>query len=603
LETPQNISDILKTLPENPGVYQYFDVDGKILYVGKAKNLKKRVSSYFNKTQDRAKTTMLVKRIHDIKLMVVDSELDALLLENSLIKQYQPKFNIALKDDKTYPWIILQKEDFPRVEVTREVKRNGSNYFGPYANPKVMYTLLDLIKSIYPLRTCNLALTPENIEKKKFKVCLEFHIGNCLGPCEGKQSVEEYDSQIKEIRELLKGNIASVIRDLKDRMKDHAAKFEFEQAQFLKEKIDLLDNYQSKSKVVSSTISNVDVFSMVTDDKFGYVNYLRIIEGAIIFGQTFELKKNLDETDEDLLRFAITELRLRQGAESKEIIVPFPIVDYEDKKLEFTVPQRGEKAQLLELSARNAKYFMLDKHKQDSIKNPERTTERVLEQMKTDLRLSEWPRHIECFDNSNIQGTHPVSACVVFKNAKPSKRDYRHFNVKTVEGPNDFDTMKEVIHRRYKRLLDEGEELPQLIVIDGGKGQLSSALESLEALGLRGRIAMIGIAKRLEEIYYPDDNIPMYLDKRSETLKIIQHMRDEAHRFGITHHRARRSKSAVGTELTNVEGIGEKTAELLLKKFKSVKRLKEAPQEEIVKLIGEAKAKVLGNYFTGKIIE
>jgi excinuclease ABC subunit C len=413
--------------------------------------------------------------------------------------------------------------------------------------------------------------------------------------------VEEYDSQIKEIRELLKGNIASVIRDLKDRMKDHAAKFEFEQAQFLKEKIDLLDNYQSKSKVVSSTISNVDVFSMVTDDKFGYVNYLRIIEGAIIFGQTFELKKNLDETDEDLLRFAITELRLRQGAESNEIIVPFPIIDYEDAKLEFTVPQRGEKAQLLELSARNAKYFMLDKHKQDSIKNPERTTERILEQMKTDLRLSEWPRHIECFDNSNIQGTHPVSACVVFKNAKPSKRDYRHFNVKTVEGPNDFDTMKEVIHRRYKRLLDEGDELPQLIVIDGGKGQLSSALESLEALGLRGRIAMIGIAKRLEEIYYPEDTIPMYLDKRSETLKIIQHMRDEAHRFGITHHRARRSKSAVGTELTNVEGIGEKTAELLLKKFKSVKRLKEAPHEEIVKLIGEAKAKVLGEYFEERL--
>lgn len=600
METPQNISDILKTLPEKPGVYQYFDAEGKILYVGKAKNLKKRVSSYFNKTQDRAKTTMLVKRIHDIKLMVVDSELDALLLENSLIKQYQPKYNIALKDDKTYPWIIIQKEDFPRVEVTREVKRNGSNYFGPYANPKVMYTLLDLIKSIYPLRTCNLALTPENIEKKKFKVCLEYHIGNCLGPCEGKQTVNEYDSQIKEIRELLKGNIASVIRDLKDRMKEHAAKFEFEQAQYLKEKIDLLDNYQSKSKVVSSTISNVDVFSMVTDDKFAYVNYLRIIEGAIIFGQTFELKKNLDESEEDLLRFAITELRLRQGAESKEIIVPFSIEDYEDPKLEFTVPQRGDKAQLLELSARNAKYFMLDKHKQDSIKNPERTTERILEQMRTDLRLSVLPKHIECFDNSNIQGTHPVSACVVFKNAKPSKRDYRHFNVKTVEGPNDFDTMKEVIHRRYKRLMDEGEELPQLIVIDGGKGQLSAALESLEALGLRGRIAMIGIAKRLEEIYYPGDSIPMYLDKRSETLKIIQHMRDEAHRFGITHHRARRSKSAVGTELTNVEGIGEKTAELLLKKFKSVKRLKEAPQEEIVKLIGEAKAKVLGEYFGKK---
>jgi excinuclease ABC subunit C len=587
----------LKTLPEKPGVYQYFDVDGRILYVGKAKNLRKRVSSYFQKTHDRAKTTMLVKKIHDIKLLVVETELDALLLENSLIKQYQPKYNIALKDDKTYPWIIVQKEDFPRVEVTREVKRNGSNYFGPYANPKVMYTLLDLIKSIYPLRTCTLALTPENIEKKKFKVCLEYHIGNCLGPCEGKQSKNEYDNQIKEIKELLKGNIASVIRDLKERMKVHSEKFEFEQAQFLKEKIDLLQNYQSKSKVVSSTVTNVDVFSLVTDDKFAYVNYLRIIEGAIIFGQTFELKKNLDETDEDLLRFAVTELRLRQGSEAKEVIVPIMIEEYEDQKIEFTVPQRGDKFQLLELSQRNAKYFMMDKHKQESIKNPERHTERILEQMKNDLRLKEWPRHIECFDNSNIQGTHPVSACVVFKNAKPSKKDYRHFNVKTVEGPNDFDTMKEVIYRRYKRLMDEGEELPQLIVIDGGKGQLGAALESLETLSLRGRIAIIGIAKRLEEIYYPGDSVPMYLDKRSETLKIIQHMRDEAHRFGITHHRDRRSKAAVGTELTNIEGIGEKTATLLLKKFKSVKRVKEAGEEEIMKVIGDAKAKLLSEYF------
>lgn len=590
----------MKTLPEKPGVYQYFDVDGRILYVGKAKNLRKRVSSYFQKTHDRAKTTMLVKKIHDIKLLVVETELDALLLENSLIKQYQPKYNIALKDDKTYPWIIVQKEDFPRVEVTREVKRNGSNYFGPYANPKVMYTLLDLIKSIYPLRTCALALTPENIEKKKFKVCLEYHIGNCLGPCEGKQSKNEYDNQIKEIKELLKGNIASVIRDLKERMKVHSEKFEFEQAQFLKEKIDLLQNYQSKSKVVSSTVTNVDVFSLVTDDKFAYVNYLRIIEGAIIFGQTFELKKNLDETDEDLLRFAVTELRLRQGSEAKEVIVPIMIEEYEDQKIEFTVPQRGDKFQLLELSQRNAKYFMMDKHKQESIKNPERHTERILEQMKNDLRLKEWPRHIECFDNSNIQGTHPVSACVVFKNAKPSKKDYRHFNVKTVEGPNDFDTMKEVIYRRYKRLMDEGEELPQLIVIDGGKGQLGAALESLETLSLRGRIAIIGIAKRLEEIYYPGDSVPMYLDKRSETLKIIQHMRDEAHRFGITHHRDRRSKAAVGTELTNIEGIGEKTATLLLKKFKSVKRVREAGEEEIVKVIGDAKAKLLGEYFRGQ---
>lgn len=596
MNTPQNISDILKTLPENPGVYQYFDESGKILYVGKAKNLKKRVSSYFNKTQDRAKTTMLVKKIHDIKILVVDTELDALLLENSLIKQYQPKYNIALKDDKTYPWIVVQKEDFPRVDATRQLIRDGSNYFGPYANPKVMYTLLDLIKSIYPLRTCALALTPENIEKKKFKVCLEYHIGNCLGPCEGKQSKEEYDQQITEIRELLKGNFGSVIKQLKERMNDHSEKFEFEQAHFYKEKIDHLQNYQAKSKVVSNTITNVDVFSIVTDDKFGYVNYLRIIDGAIIFGQTFELKKNLDETKEELLQFAITELRLRQGSEAKEVIIPFEI-EYDSSNLNFTIPQKGDKKSLLDLSERNAKYFMMDKHKQESIKNPERHTERILEQMKIDLRLKDLPKHIECFDNSNIQGTNPVSACVVFKDAKPSKKDYRHFNIKTVEGPNDFDSMREVIYRRYKRLLDEGKDLPQLIVIDGGKGQLSSSIESLEELGLMGRIAIIGIAKRLEEIYYPGDSIPMYLDKRSETLKVIQHMRNEAHRFGITHHRDRRSKGAISTELTNVEGIGEKTAELLLKKFKSVKRIKEASEEDIAKIIGEVKAKDLINYF------
>lgn len=596
MDTPQNISDILKTLPENPGVYQYFDESGKILYVGKAKNLKKRVSSYFNKTQDRAKTTMLVKKIHDIKILVVDTELDALLLENSLIKQYQPKYNIALKDDKTYPWIVVQKEDFPRVDATRQLIRDGSNYFGPYANPKVMYTLLDLIKSIYPLRTCNLALTPENIEKKKFKVCLEYHIGNCLGPCEGKQTKENYDQQITEIRELLKGNFGSVIKQLKERMNEHSNKFEFEQAHFYKEKIDHLQNYQAKSKVVSNTITNVDVFSIVTDDKFGYVNYLRIIDGAIIFGQTFELKKNLDETKEELLQFAITELRLRQGSEAKEVIIPFEI-EYGSSNLNFTIPQKGDKKSLLDLSERNAKYFMMDKHKQESIKNPERHTERILEQMKIDLRLKELPKHIECFDNSNIQGTNPVSACVVFKDAKPSKKEYRHFNINTVEGPNDFDSMKEVIYRRYKRLLDEGKDLPQLIVIDGGKGQLSSSIESLKELGLMGRIAIIGIAKRLEEIYYPGDSIPMYLDKRSETLKVIQHMRNEAHRFGITHHRDRRSKGAISTELTNVEGIGEKTAELLLKKFKSVKRIKEASEEDIAKVIGEAKAKVLLQYF------
>ncbi len=596
MENNKNISDILKTLPENPGVYQYFDGEGRILYVGKAKNLKKRVSSYFNKTQDRAKTTMLVKKIHDIKLIIVETELDALLLENSLIKQYQPKYNIALKDDKTYPWIVVQREDFPRVEATRQLIRDGSNYFGPYANPKIMYTLLDLIKSIYPLRTCSFVLSNENIEKKKFKVCLEYHIGNCLGPCEGKQSKEEYDRQITEIRELLKGNFGSVIRQLKERMKEHSENFEFEQAHFYKEKIEHLQNYQAKSKVVSNTITDVDVFSIVTDDKFGYVNYLRIIDGAIIFGQTFELKKNLDETKEELLQFALTELRLRQGSEAKEVIIPFEI-EFELGNLIFTVPQKGDKKQLLDLSERNARYFMMDKHKQESIKNPERHTERILEQMKTDLRLKEFPRHIECFDNSNIQGTNPVSACVVFKDAKPSKKDYRHFNIKTVDGPNDFDSMKEVIYRRYKRLLDEGKDLPQLIVVDGGKGQLSSSIESLEELGLMGRIAIIGIAKRLEEIYYPGDSIPMYLDKRSETLKIIQHMRNEAHRFGITHHRDRRSKAAVGTELTNVEGIGEKTAELLLKKFKSVKRIKEAKPEEIVEVIGESKAKLLFDYF------
>jgi excinuclease ABC subunit C len=586
----------LKTLPDSPGIYQYFDKDGTIIYVGKAKDLKKRVSSYFVKTHDNAKTNILVRKIEDIKYLVVETELDALLLENNLIKKYQPRYNILLKDDKTYPWICIKNEDFPRIFSTRRVIKDGSKYYGPYASGRMMHTLLDLIKDVYPLRTCNLNLTPTLIDQKKYRVCLEYHIGNCLGPCIGAQKAEEYERYIGEIKNILKGNVNSVIAELKQLMKKYAEEMRYEEAQDIKAKIETLENYYAKSAVVSPVIHNVDVISMVEDEKDAYVNYLKINNGSIIQGHTIEVKKKLDEKPEEIIPLVLVEMRERYGDEAKEIITDIDISDI-FKNLVITNPHRGEKKTLLELSQRNAKFFMLEKHKQEKLVNPERHTERIMETMKKDLHLKGWPVHIECFDNSNFQGTNAVAACVVFRDGKPSKKDYRHFNIKTVDGPNDFASMEEVIYRRYKRMMEEGQTLPQLVVIDGGKGQLSAALKSIEALGLKGKIALIGIAKKLEEIFFPEDSVPIYIDKRSETLKVIQHMRNEAHRFGITHHRNKRSKGALGTALTEIEGIGEKTAEDLLRHFKSVKRIKEASEGDIAAVVGPAKAKLVRSFF------
>ncbi len=585
----------LQTLPDSPGVYQYFDKDGKILYVGKAKNLKKRVSSYFTKSHDNYKTAVLVKKIAEIRHIVVTSEQDALLLENNLIKKLQPRYNINLKDDKTYPWICIKKEPFSRIFPTRKMIKDGSEYFGPYTNFKTVNTLLDLIKELYPLRTCHYDLSENNIRNHKYKVCLEYHIGNCKGPCEGLETLEDYQNQVDAIREILKGNFKDSLKAFKQKMNAFAREMAFEEAQKIKEKIDILENYQAKSTILNPKISNIDVFSIVSDETMAYVNFLQIAHGAIIRSHTLEMKKKLDETDEELLELAVVELRERFHLTSKELILPFEL-DFGDK-IKVTVPQLGDKKQILELSQRNAKYHRLEQLKQIQIVDPERHTNRIMAQMQKDLRLSVEPRHIECFDNSNIQGTNPVAACVVFKDGKPSKKDYRHFNIKTVEGPNDFASMEEVVYRRYKRLLDEQQPLPQLIIIDGGKGQLSSALKSLDDLGLRGKIAIIGIAKRLEELFYPGDSVPLYLDKKSETLKIIQQLRNEAHRFGITHHRDKRSKSALQTSLETIPGIGEKTMITLLKHFKSVKRLALATESEISEVIGASKAKKIHEFY------
>lgn len=585
----------LQVLPDLAGIYQFYDKSDTLIYVGKAINLKKRVSSYFAKKHDSGKTRMLVSKIVRIEHIVVETESDALLLENNLIKKYQPRYNVLLKDDKSYPWICVKKEPFPRVFSTRQVVKDGSLYFGPYTSIKTVKTLLDLIKELYPLRNCTYDLSLQNIDNQKFKVCLEYHIKNCKAPCEGLQSAEDYNQNITEIIQILKGNFKDVIKRFKDEMLQMATDLRFEDAQLMKEKINVLENYQAKSTIVSSKITNVDVFSIVSDEEFGYVNFLQVAYGAVVRAHTLEIKKKLEETDRELLEYAIIDIRERFFSTSKEIIVPFEVTLSE--KLQLTIPKLGEKHQLLELSLRNAKLFRQERFKEVKIVDPERHTNRLLSQIQRDLHLSVPPVHIECFDNSNIQGTNPVSACVVFKNAKPSKKDYRHFNVKSVEGPNDFASMEEVVYRRYKRLLDEGESLPQLIVIDGGKGQLSSAVKSLEMLGLRGKIAIIGIAKRLEEIYFPEDSIPLYLDKKSDTLRVIQQLRNEAHRFGITFHRQKRSKAAITSQLDEIEGIGEKTKEALLSHFKSVKRIKEASEEEISSIIGNSRAKKVINFF------
>ena len=585
----------IQTLPDSPGVYQYYDKEGKILYVGKAKNLKKRVQSYFTKSHDNYKTKVLVKKIVSIKHIVVPTETDALLLENNLIKKLQPRYNVLLKDDKSYPWICIKNEPFSRIFQTRRMIKDGSEYFGPYTSGKTVHTLLDLIKELYPLRTCNYDLSKSNIDSGKYKVCLEYHIGNCKGPCEGFQTLKNYQDQIQAVREILKGNFKESLKDFKQLMQDLAMEMKFEEAQKIKEKIEILENYQAKSTILNPKITNLDVFSIVSDETMAYINFLQISYGAIVRSHTLEIKKKLEETDAELLELAIVELRERFHLNSKEIVVPFEVDLGENIKV--TVPKLGDKKQILDLSIRNAKHYRLDQLKQIKIVDPDRHINRIMAQMKKDLRLSVEPRHIECFDNSNIQGTNPVAACVVFKDGKPSKKDYRHFNIKTVEGPNDFASMEEVVYRRYKRLLDENEPLPQLIIIDGGKGQLSSALKSLEDLGLRGKIAIIGIAKRLEELFYPEDPIPLYLDKKSETLKIIQYLRNEAHRFGITHHRDRRSKSALQTSLETIPGIGEKTMITLLKHFKSVKRLKNATENEISEVVGASKAKKISDFY------
>lgn len=585
----------LKTLPDLPGVYQYFDKDNKLLYVGKAKNLKKRVSSYFNKVHDNARLNVLVRKIITIKHIVVQTETDALLLENNLIKNLQPRYNILLRDDKTYPWICIKNERFPRVFSTRNLIKDGSEYFGPYTSGRTLHTLLDLIRELYPLRNCNYDLSLQNIQNGKYKVCLEYHIGNCLGPCEDYESEEDYNRKIQNIRHLLKGNFKENIKDFKQLMLKYAADMKFEEAQAVKEKLQVLENYQAKSTIVNPKITNVDVFSIISDETMAYINFLQISHGAVIRSHTLELKKRLNETDEELLTLGIIELRERFHLLTREVIVPFE-VDL-GEKISVTVPKLGDKKQLLDLSERNARYYRLDQLKQIKIVDPDRHTNRIMAQMKSDLRLNREPRHIECFDNSNIQGTNPVAACVVFKDGKPSKKDYRHFNIKTVEGPNDFASMEEVVFRRYRRLLDEGEPLPDLVIIDGGKGQLGAALKSLDILGLRGKIAIIGIAKRLEELFYPGDSVPLYLDKKSETLKIIQHLRNEAHRFGITFHRNQRSKNAIDNSLTTIPGIGTKTMEKLLVHFKSVKRLSEAPEEEIIKIVGKSKAQKVSAFF------
>ncbi len=588
----------LQTLPNQPGVYQYFDADNKLLYVGKAKDLKKRVSSYFTKHHDNGKTRVLVKKIETIKHIVVATESDALLLENNLIKKHQPRYNVLLKDDKSYPWICVKNERFPRIFTTRRVIKDGSEYFGPYTSMKTVKTLLDLIKELYQLRTCNFDLSEEKIAAHKYKVCLEYHLGNCKGACEGLETEGGYHQNIIAIKEILKGNFKDSLVRFRHQMKQLARDMAFEQAQRIKEKIDILENYQAKSTVVNPKISNVDVFSIVSDESYGYVNFLQLSYGSIVRSHTLELKKKLDETDRELLQLAITEIRRRFQSQSKEVYVPFEVDLGEEIKV--SIPKLGDKKRILELSERNAKHYRIERFKQVKITDPDRHANRIMQQMKADLRLHEEPRHIECFDNSNIQGTNPVSACVVFKNGKPSKKDYRHFNIKTVEGPDDFASMQEVVYRRYKRLLEEQQPLPQLIIIDGGKGQLSSALKSLEALNLRHKIAVIGIAKRLEELFYPDDPIPLYLDKKSETLKVIQQLRNEAHRFGIEHHRNRRSKSALTTELELIPGIGEQSIVDLMKHFKTVKRVSEAAFEELETVVGASRAQKIINFYNPK---
>lgn len=586
---------ILSLLPDKPGVYQFLDSSDIILYVGKAKNLKKRVASYFLKNQS-GKTMLLLRRAADIRHIVVENESDALLLENNLIKKHQPRYNILLKDDKTFPWICIKKEPFPRIFSTRNVIRDGSAYFGPYTSGLMVKTLIALIRQLYNLRTCSLVLTESNILAGKFKVCLEYHLGNCKAPCVGKQALKDYDENMVQIKDILKGNISTVIDHLKGLMINYSKELRFEEAQLIKDKIDILSSFRSKSAVVSNTIRNVDVFGMAMENDSAYINYLKVIEGAVNQALTIELKMRLDEEKESVLGFAITEIRQRLSSDSPEIIVPFkPDILLDTAR--YTVPKQGEKQKLLELAERNAIYYKLEQKKKRMEHKPQQRTGKNLEKLKNDLHMSDIPFHIECFDNSNIMGTNPVAACVVFRNGRPSKKDYRHFNVKTVTGPDDFLSMEEIVFRRYKRTLDEGTSLPQLVIIDGGKGQLSSALKSITKLGLRDKITIIGIAKKLEEIYFPGDSVPIYLDKNSISLKIIQQLRNEAHRFGINFHRGKRSSDMIRSDLDQIKGIGPKTKEILLLHFGSVENIRNASAIDLENLVGLKKSEVLKEYF------
>src|SRR4030042_3651904 len=587
------LKSLVEVLPDKPGIYQFFDNKGEIIYIGKARNLKKRVSSYFTKTiNQNNKLKILTRKIADIKHFIVKDESDALLLENNLIKKYQPRYNVQLKDDKSFPWICVKNEPFPRVFITRNLMRNGSVYDGPYTSVNMVRTLLELIRQLFPLRTCNYNLTTENIVNQRFKACLEYHLGNCKAPCVVYQTEIEYEESLKYVHQILQGNIFQVIKHLKGLMSEYSGEYKFEQAQIIKDKISILEKYRSKSTIVNPRIDNIEVYSIAEEDTAAYVNYLRVVNGAIVQTQIFELKKKLDESVQDLLSLAIVEIRQRMGSTAKEIIVPVK-TDLHLGNIKFTIPHRGEKKQILDLSERNAKFYMLEKRKQRELTRPETKIERILGTVMKDLRLKEKPVHIECFDNSNIMGKSPAAACVVFINAKPSKKDYRHFTIKTVKGPNDYASMEEVIYRRYKRIMDEKKSLPQLLIIDGGKGQLSAATKSLEKLSLRGKTAIIGVAKRLEEIYFPDDKVPLYIDKNSETLRLIQQIRNEAHRFGIKLHRDKRNKIMMQSELDNIKGIGEKTRDELLKKYGSVNSIMKADPAEIISLIGKNRTEIL----------
>jgi len=596
--TNDDYKQLSPTLPKQPGVYRFIDEEGTILYVGKAKSLKNRLSSYFGSQKDkRGKVRTLVRNAHHIEYTIVETEQDALLLENTLIKEYQPRYNVMLRDDKSYNYITIKNERFPRVFITRRVIKDGSFYFGPYTSKARLKVILELIKTLFPLRTCTLALSEENIQKGKFKVCLEYHIKNCKGPCEGLESEVAYNEKIEQVKNILKGKLSSVKRHFKQKMAQHAENLEFEAAQQIKEKLTAFEGYQSKSQVVAMSVEDVDVFTIAVDEKYAYVNYLKVVEGSIINAHTQEVVQNLDDEPKDLLEYVIPRIRERFNSLAPEIVVPFE-VELPDNEVNIIVPQRGDKKQLIELSIKNVNYFLKQKRQQELNKIKKQTSaERILRTMKEDLQMDELPIQIECFDNSNLQGSHPVSSCVVFKNAKPSNKDYRHYNIKTVEGPNDFASMEEVVYRRYKRQLSEGRDLPQLIIIDGGKGQLSASMNSIKALGLENKITVIGIAKRLEEIFFPDDPIPIYINKKSETLKVIQHARNEAHRFAITFHRDQRSRHFLGTELTNIPGIGAKTADKLLQTFGSVKKIKQADVPSLEAVVGKSTASKLRKWF------